>query len=558
MRLPRPVLFGAFLCMAGSPPAFAAFSGYYKILARHSGKAVAVQGASTANGADVLQWTYGGPATNDEWELLDLGTGYHRVANRHSGKVLNVSGAGTANGANVDQWTWTGANQQQWEVSDLGNGYHRLAARHSGKVLNVAGASTSDGANVDQWSWANVNQQMFQIVAVSATTPTATPTAPPRATPTPRPTPTPGTGFRHPGVLVNRQQLDFIKAKVAARAQPWAAAYDRARNDAAGSLSYTPKPWPTVECGPYSTPNLGCGDESRDSRAAYTHALLWAVSGNAAHAEKAIEIMNAWARTLTGGHTNHNAPLQAAWYGSVFPRAAEIIRYTYPGWAAADVARFKDMLRTQYLPSIDKSTACANGNWEASQIEARIAIGVFNDDRATYDKGISMWRKRTPAYFYLKTDGAYPVAPPGCPKTNADLVKYWHNQSTFMDGLCQETCRDYGHLSGGLAALVNGAETARIQGIDLYGEQATRLTKALEFHTQYLNGVSIPSSLCGGSLDLNVGGTWEIAYNHYARRRGYSLPQTLKVLQNNRPMGSSAHKVWETLTHAEVGSVGIP
>jgi hypothetical protein len=141
-------------------------SGYYRIMARHSGKAVAVQSASTANAADVIQWTYGGTATNDEWQIVDLGTGYNKIVNRHSGKVLNVAGVSTANGANVDQWSWANASQQQWQVTDLGNGYVRLTARHSGKVLNVSGASTADGANVDQWSWANVNQQQFQLIAI--------------------------------------------------------------------------------------------------------------------------------------------------------------------------------------------------------------------------------------------------------------------------------------------------------------------------------------------------------------------------------------------------------
>jgi hypothetical protein len=37
--------------------------------------------------------------------------------------------------------------------------------------------------------------------------------------------------------------------------------------------------------------------------------------------------MDAWLATITD-HTNSNAPLQSAWAGSVWPRAAEIIRYT--------------------------------------------------------------------------------------------------------------------------------------------------------------------------------------------------------------------------------------
>jgi hypothetical protein len=48
-------------------------SGYYKILARHSGKGVVVQSASTANAANILQYTYGGTATNDEWAITGNG-----------------------------------------------------------------------------------------------------------------------------------------------------------------------------------------------------------------------------------------------------------------------------------------------------------------------------------------------------------------------------------------------------------------------------------------------------------------------------------------------------
>jgi parallel beta-helix repeat protein len=149
-----------------TPTPTGGFSGYYRLMARHSGKAVVVEGASTANGANVLQWTYGGANTNDEWQLVNLGDGYYRIVNRNSGKVLDVAQAGTANATNVQQWEWGNVANQQWQISDLGNGYHRLTARHSGKVLNVSGAGTGDGANVDQWSWANVNQQQFQIIQV--------------------------------------------------------------------------------------------------------------------------------------------------------------------------------------------------------------------------------------------------------------------------------------------------------------------------------------------------------------------------------------------------------
>src|SRR2546423_2934640 len=118
-------------------------------------------------------------------------------------------------------------------------------------------------------------------------------------------------GFYHPGVLVNRAQLELIKAKVAAGDEPWKSAYEAAKASEYGSLSYTPRPRATIECGPYSKPDLGCKDEQRDSVAAYTHALLWSITGESKHADKAIEIMNAWSSRLTGGDKKHHAPLRA-------------------------------------------------------------------------------------------------------------------------------------------------------------------------------------------------------------------------------------------------------
>jgi hypothetical protein len=216
--------------------------------------------------------------------------------------------------------------------------------------------------------------------------------------------------FRHPGVLVSREQLDFLKGRIAVGAQPWKAAYDRMRSSSYASLSYAPKPRAVVECGSYSNPNYGCSDERNDAVAAYTHALLWHFTGNAAHAQKAIAILNAWSATIQS-HTNSNAPLQSAWAASLWPRAAEILRHTGAGWGAGDVTRFASMLRNAYIPYIQNGSG-ANGNWELSMIEALMHCAVFLDDRTLFDKALSMWRKRVPAYFYLAKDGPLPVPPP--------------------------------------------------------------------------------------------------------------------------------------------------
>lgn len=359
--------------------------------------------------------------------------------------------------------------------------------------------------------------------------------------------------FAHPSILLNRAQLDLIKQRVADGIEPQKTAFTALLASPLADLNYIPSPRATVECGPFSKPDLGCKDERRDATAAYSQALARHITGNEKYARNAIRIMNAWAGSLTGGHTNENGPVQAAWTGAVWPRAAEIIRYTSTFWAKDDSARFSQMLVTQYVPSlIDGSDE--NGNKELAMSEALIAIGVFNDNRITFAHGVKMWRGRTPATIYLTTDGPTPITPPnGLQKT-----AQWSNkgkQTPFVDGLLQETMRDPHHANMAFASMVNAAETALLQGINLYAEHGQRIIAAMEYQGQFLAPNDTPAP---ANVKFSLQPTWEIAYNHFHTRLGIELPKMTKVIPTNRPTKADLnHLVWETLTHDDVGAVGL-
>ena len=355
--------------------------------------------------------------------------------------------------------------------------------------------------------------------------------------------------FVHPGVLVSRAQLDYVRQQVNAGAQPQTQAYQAMMNDALLSQSRAPHPRAVVECGPYSVPNLGCTDERQDALAAYGNALAWYVTQNATYAKKAIALMDAWSAVITS-HTNSNAPLQTGWAGSVWPRAAEIIRYTYTGgWA--NLARFQTMLRTVYLPVVIKGSN-SNGNWELTMMEAAVGISVFLDDKTDYDTAMAKYMVRVPAYVYLTTDGALPKTVPSMNlTTKAQIVSYWQGQGTFVNGLTQETCRDFTHTGYGIASISDVAETSRIQGTDLYsGDIGTRLRYALGFQAQYELGAAVPSWLCGGSVNKGLGPVTEVGYNALANRLPNVMANTKTLVTNNRPAGDNILFIaWETLTH---------
>lgn len=143
------------------------FSGYYKVIARHSGKAVVVEGASTSNGAAVVQYTYGGSNTNDEWQLIQLSDGAYEFSNRNSGKAMVVQSASTSDGAPIIQYTFGGSNtNDEWDIVDVGGGYYEIKNRMSGKALEVPGGSTSNSVQLDQRSYSGASYQQFQIISV--------------------------------------------------------------------------------------------------------------------------------------------------------------------------------------------------------------------------------------------------------------------------------------------------------------------------------------------------------------------------------------------------------
>jgi hypothetical protein len=355
--------------------------------------------------------------------------------------------------------------------------------------------------------------------------------------------------FVHPGVTVSRSQLDFARTKVDAGAQPWKGAFDRMLASRYADLNRTPRPRPTVECGSYSNPDNGCTDEREDALAAYTDALAWYVTRDERYARKAIELMDAWSAVIKD-HTNSNAPLQTGWAGSSWPRAAEIIRYTYPGsWANS--GRFATMLRNVYLPEVVNGSH-SNGNWELSMMEAAVGISVFLEDKASYDKAMAKFRTRTAAFVYLASDGELPKTVPGQNLDTRDkVVRYWQGQSTFVTGLTQETCRDLTHTGYGISAISHVAETGRIQGQDLYGtDVGERLRQALGFQARYELGAAVPSWLCGGSLHLGLGPVTEVGHNALSHRLGMPMTNTRALTERNRPAGSNNLFVaWETLTH---------
>jgi endo-1,4-beta-xylanase len=132
----------------------------YRMVAAHSGKAADINGASTAAGAQLIQWSVHS-GLNQQFDFLAASDGYYRIRSRHSGLVLQV--ASSSSGADITQQADTNAPSQQWRVVDHGSGAVSLVNHQSGLAMDVWDVSTADGARISQWTYTGNPNQRFQL-----------------------------------------------------------------------------------------------------------------------------------------------------------------------------------------------------------------------------------------------------------------------------------------------------------------------------------------------------------------------------------------------------------
>jgi hypothetical protein len=347
--------------------------------------------------------------------------------------------------------------------------------------------------------------------------------------------------FIHPGGVVGQTELDFVKAKIAAKQQPWYKAF----------LAVKALAKPGTNAMEYIDSHDDNGDAAQskdDAIKTYANALSWYFTDQQIYAEQAVALLNSW--TILKGFNNgtDQDKLHAGWIGALFGPAAEIMR-DYPGWKPEDQLKVKEMFKRAYYPQL-MTASTWNGNVDLTQIDALLNIAVFNEDEVAFNLGISRLKKRNPAYFYLSTDAASSRNYGG-----SSFPGSWSSPTLLLDGLTQETCRDNDHHAPyGMGSAIHAAEVAWNQGIDVYTENTKRYTATMELiATQILTG-EMQGTCANNKTSIEYLATWEIGYNHYHNRKGIAMPHTEKLIKDKiRTQGVSYLNIfYETLTHADI------
>lgn len=337
--------------------------------------------------------------------------------------------------------------------------------------------------------------------------------------------------FVHPGILLGQSDLDFVRARLAAREEPWTSALAAMRTGEFTQLGYQPKIIPVID--PHAN---SVGYLMKDAAAAYGHAVLWCLTGERAHADKAIEILDYNAATLKeiAVGRSDQGKITAGFTAGKYAGAAELIaHYRQPdgstaGWSKESADRFGKMLLSVFYPRLEGFKPTFNGNWDAIMVASMMSIAVFTEDHAMFNVALD---------YYLHGKG------------NGSITHYIH-----AHGQNQESGRDQVHGQMGLGALAAAAEMAKKQGLDLYSAAGNRLAAGYEHMAKYLSGHDVeiigevPISPKGRDRLMPV---WEIAHQHYVVEKGLDLPFVSQVVGRIRPEGIDliVHSAWGTLLH---------
>ncbi|SDD12178.1 alginate lyase family protein [Niabella drilacis] len=338
-----------------------------------------------------------------------------------------------------------------------------------------------------------------------------------------------------------------VKAKIAAKAEPWYSGWNRLIANSHAQVSYVANPTVKLIRGGGSREEPEADNYSRamnDAAAAYQLALRWKISGDDTYAATAIAILNAWAVTCKSINGDSNSALAAGFYGYQFALAGELLR-DYNGWAAADFTAYKKWM-TDVFYSLNYNFlsthfgSCvtnAYANWDLANLASVLSIAILTDNRSMYNYAVSYLQTgRGNGNWYLAINNVFEGA-------DAGLAQL------------QESGRDQGHATLCISLMGVIAQLTWNQGDDFFGLDDNRFLKACEYTAKYnVASLNVPyrsytriyGANCGSTevhsvISDNGRGTvrpmWSLPYFHYVKIKKLTAKYSEMGVQSTLPEG---------------------
>ncbi len=335
--------------------------------------------------------------------------------------------------------------------------------------------------------------------------------------------------FVHPGVSHKISDLERMRIQVQNQVEPWYGSYLLLKANNYAKYDYTVQ-WRKDSIRVLANLSASYEKFKYDALASYYNALMWYITGDARHAEKAVQIFNAMSY-IRGIENSATKSLDAGRVIWKLMEGAEIIKSTYSGWKPEDITAFKNMLVYPGYSTTKEPTAAINngqatfywymyngdygrhGNQGLFGMRGIMAMGIFMDNEIMYERALRYLRGLP----HRLDDLPYPSGPTvvsstknAFPTSNsyfddysmrspyilADVPDYGYNEVIknyiWENGQSQEASRDQGHSLLALTILHTMSEMSWNQGDNLFSAVNYRQRLGLEYSLKY--NVSIAKS----------------------------------------------------------------
>jgi hypothetical protein len=345
----------------------------------------------------------------------------------------------------------------------------------------------------------------------------------------------------HPGGFSTEEDLERVRANVAAGREPWKSAWEALE-----------KTGPGVDSQAHVAENLTNGYMTQDDgHATYVLTIKWVASGDPKYAEAAIRIIDTWVSTVKTAMAA--GTMRNGIGGNQMANAAEILAHAFhgsAGWPADKVTQAQRWFKEVLYPTVSTGKM-RSANWGTSCLAGCMAMSVFCDDRTMFNDTVYAYENG----FTNTTDGGCGVA-----------------QYIDDSGEDAESGRDQPHSQGGIAHLMEVAVMAFNQGVpSVMAYKDHRIVTGFEYTAKYNLGNDVPYHPfpdCSGKMIYPNGissknrGHFSFVYemaNYYFSKAGYDAPFTKQVCESPgyRPEGTSGdHTGLGTLLYSY--DAGVP
>jgi hypothetical protein len=320
-------------------------------------------------------------------------------------------------------------------------------------------------------------------------------------------------GLKHPGIGLTKEILENVQKQVNAKQEPWYSYYREMLRSSSASKTFNYSNRSTTDPTKPAITNFNSRDMNNkfgsDAQIAYTHAILYIITGDVEYRRNVMSILRLWAQMNPEGYAYFaDARIHTGHATNRMATAAEIMRYssTPEGyeeltWTETDTA---DLTNNLFRPIVETFQNDRNGfmNQNNFSIVGAMAALIFMDDYEGYAERVEWFTINKDAanqffngsikqlYREIDTNAATGAA---LPEPIVQIIEMGRDQPHSADDIVTASVLSRMMIGQDTKVdPVHGTPSAAAEAVGPYEFLNDRILKAADYFAQYLLGYDTP------------------------------------------------------------------